>query len=80
MDIIARTVKTVEEKKPGIFMISGAAGTGKSKIIVESVLAMLIKKSTNKILICGQSNGAIDYIVLQLLDAKKKLLRKYKIS
>ncbi|XP_053594921.1 uncharacterized protein LOC103574478 isoform X2 [Microplitis demolitor] len=44
LDIIARTVKTVEEKKPGIFMISGAAGTGKSKIIVESVLAMLIKK------------------------------------
>ncbi|XP_057330196.1 probable helicase senataxin isoform X2 [Microplitis mediator] len=76
LDIIARTVKTVEDEKPGIFMISGAAGTGKSKIIVESILSMLIRKSTDKILVCGQSNGAIDSIVLQLLDAKEKLLQK----
>ncbi|XP_057331769.1 probable helicase senataxin [Microplitis mediator] len=75
LDIMARVVKTVEENKPKICMISGPAGTGKSKIIANCVFSMLSRQSTERILVCGQSNLATDLITLELMGQKSKLGR-----
>ncbi|XP_057331672.1 uncharacterized protein LOC130671649 isoform X2 [Microplitis mediator] len=76
LEIMARIVKTVEENKPKICIVSGPAGTGKSKVIMNSIFSMISRKSTDRILVCAQSNLAIDSIVLQLLDEKPKLEKK----
>ncbi|XP_053594922.1 probable helicase senataxin [Microplitis demolitor] len=75
LDIMARVVKTVEENKPKICMISGPAGTGKSKIIANCVFSMLSRKSTERILVCAQSNLATDFIAMELMGQKSKLER-----
>ncbi|CAD6219149.1 GSCOCG00004829001-RA-CDS [Cotesia congregata] len=76
LEAMARIVKTVEDKKSKICLVSGPAGTGKSKLIINSVLSMLSRKSTDRILVCGQSNLTIDSIVLQLLDEKSAMKEK----
>ncbi|XP_057331941.1 uncharacterized protein LOC130671857 [Microplitis mediator] len=73
LEIVGKIVKTVEDKKTGIYMVSGPAGTGKTKVIVNSVLTMIHRKSTEQMLICAHSNLAIDSIVLQLLKEQSRL-------
>lgn len=63
-----------ETAYPYPFVITGGPGTGKTSIIVESVLQILEKKSFASILITCQSNAACDEIAIRLrrhLDAIK---------
>ncbi|KAJ3554546.1 hypothetical protein NP233_g12400 [Leucocoprinus birnbaumii] len=56
---------------PVPYLISGPAGTGKTRTIVETVLQILSVQPTACILLCAPSNPATDTLVLRLRNSLK---------
>lgn len=66
------------EENPGIYLIRGPPGTGKSTVIVNIILEILFKSQKNGqhslILLTAPSNAAIDGLIMKLGDTRTKLL------
>lgn len=75
LEIVANVVKTVESQEPKICLVQGPPGTGKTTIIV-AIIAELMKKKRSKILLCAQSNKAVDGVLLKLLSVRGILEKK----
>lgn len=65
-------------KEPGIYLIKGPPGTGKSTVIVNLIFETLFrsKKSGQNplILLTAPSNAAIDTLIMKLAEFRTKLL------
>ncbi|XP_055627516.1 uncharacterized protein LOC129769334 isoform X2 [Toxorhynchites rutilus septentrionalis] len=64
--------------RPHIMLIQGPPGTGKSRLICNLLIQLhqgMPKESRLKILVCAQSNTAVDVIVLKLLKLFRLLSR-----
>ncbi|XP_057665488.1 probable helicase senataxin [Diorhabda carinulata] len=79
------------ERKPGFYLIKGPPGTGKSSVIVSTILEILYKAKSQGIsphlLITAPSNAAIDALILklnkarcELPDCERKMLRIVRIG
>lgn len=79
------------DKKPGFYLIKGPPGTGKSSVIVSTVLEILYKAKGQGIsphlLITAPSNAAIDALILklnkarcELQDCERKMIRIVRIG
>ncbi|CAG2057993.1 unnamed protein product, partial [Timema podura] len=64
----------------GVYLIQGPPGTGKSHVIINLIMQLLYggsrdprsrKKEKPRILLCAQSNAAIDELVMRLLERRK---------
>lgn len=55
-----------EEAYPYPFVLTGGPGTGKTSVVVETILQILDRKSFAKILVTCQSNSACDEIAMRL--------------
>lgn len=76
IESILCTSQTVFSNKPNISLIHGPPGTGKTRVIISIVEQIFYRfKSKNgkkqRILICAQTNAAIDEICLRLLELRK---------
>lgn len=69
------------EENPGIYLIRGPPGTGKSTVIVNIILEILFKSQKNGqhslILLTAPSNAAIDGLIMKLGDTRTKLLGEW---
>lgn len=66
---------SLNNKVPSIKLIEGPPGTGKSRLIQNIVFQMLYGKEVSrrpKILVCAQSNTAVDIIMRKLIDERKR--------
>ncbi|XP_055912941.1 uncharacterized protein LOC129946694 [Eupeodes corollae] len=77
-DILLKTYeKAIDESSPNISLINGPPGTGKSVLISNLAIQLLygneVKELDKKILICAQSNMAVDVIAEKLIKIKQKL-------
>ena len=64
-------------QKP-LFLIQGPPGTGKTTVIVEIIQQILDERSQARILICSQTNLAVDNVIERL--PKKKPIRKIRLA
>lgn len=69
-----------ESAYPNPFVISGGPGTGKTSVLVETVVQILMKKSFANVLIMCQSNSACDEVGIRLRKflPAVKVFRYYK--
>nr|CAD7258733.1 unnamed protein product [Timema shepardi] len=67
-------------ERQGVYLIQGPPGTGKSHVIINLIMQLLYggsrdprsrKKEKPRILLCAQSNAAIDELVMRLLERRK---------
>ncbi|KAI5643200.1 AAA domain-containing protein [Phthorimaea operculella] len=58
------------------YLLHGPPGTGKTVTIVEAILQLLTKDSTNRILVCTESNMAADHIAVSLVKYARSFLQK----
>ncbi|XP_055843156.1 uncharacterized protein LOC129909981 [Episyrphus balteatus] len=69
--------KAIDQLNPNVTLINGPPGTGKSLLISNLALQLLYGNEVNeldkKILICAQSNMAVDVIAEKLIRIKAKL-------
>ena len=69
--------KIIDETTPNITLIQGPPGTGKSCVITNLVLQCLygdeVRYLDKKILICAQSNAAVDVIAGKLYDISMRM-------
>ncbi|XP_014243841.1 helicase SEN1 isoform X2 [Cimex lectularius] len=78
--------KFVLHKIPNISIIHGPPGTGKTLVITSLVEQILHysrnqgKRSKSKILLCAPSNSAVDEVVLRLLELRRTLTDKFKLT
>ncbi|KAL5289141.1 SETX.2 family protein [Megaselia abdita] len=66
---------SLNSKVPSIKLIEGPPGTGKSRLIQNIVYQLLYGQEVSKkprILVCAQSNTAVDIIMRKLIDERKK--------
>lgn len=66
---------SLNNKVPSIKLIEGPPGTGKSRLIQNTVFQLLYGEEVSKkpkILVCAQSNTAVDIIMRKLIDERKK--------
>lgn len=70
-------MRIIDEATPNITLIQGPPGTGKSLVITNLVLQCLygedVRFLDKKILICAQSNAAVDVLTLKLLTISKRM-------
>lgn len=77
LKIVTGVVKTVEDSKPHICLVQGSQGSGKSTVIISIITELIMKKKNNiKILLCAQSNKAVDAILSKLLNVNNVLKQK----
>lgn len=57
-----------ESAYPFPFVVTGGPGTGKTSVIIETVVQIINNKSRAKILITSQSNSACDEVAIRLLN------------
>lgn len=66
------------EKEPGIYLLRGPPGTGKSTVIVNIIFEILFRsKRTGQhplILLAAPSNAAVDSLIMKLAENRTKLL------
>lgn len=66
--------------EPGIYLITGPPGTGKSTVIVNILFEILFKSQkygkNSLILLTAPSNAAIDCLITKLAEFRTKLLGK----
>ena len=78
------TIKNIltESAYPLPFVLVGGPGTGKTSVIVETVVQILNKKTFARVLITCQSNSACDEVGIRLLDflPSVKVFRYYSYS
>lgn len=79
-----QTQITIEASKfclgstPGVYMIRGPPGTGKSTVIVNIILEILFQSQKHGIepliLLTAPSNAAVDGLIMKLAENRTKLL------
>ncbi|XP_014085144.3 uncharacterized protein Setx [Bactrocera oleae] len=71
-DVLLRTYRHATESTPNITLIQGPPGTGKSCVIANLVHQLLygneVRILDQKVLVCAQSNAAVDVIAEKLFD------------
>lgn len=61
--------------RPGLSLVEGPPGTGKTRLIVNLILQLVFGKEVQRrlrILVCASSNAAVDNIALKLMKIRKK--------
>lgn len=71
-DAVIDITTKIAYKDCNIFLINGPPGTGKSHLI-SNLIVDLIQKNSYRILVCAQSNAAVDVIAKKLIHLKKSL-------
>ena len=69
-------------QKP-LFLIQGPPGTGKTTVIVEIIRQILAANSKARILVCSQTNMAVDNVIERLDDKKedgRRVIRKVRLA
>lgn len=56
--------------RPAPYIIFGPPGTGKTQTLVEAVMQVYARKPGSKILVCANSNAAVDLIALRVKELK----------
>ena len=59
------------------YLVFGPPGTGKTMVVAETVLQVLIEHPSPRLLVCAPSNNAVDQLALRLqrADPALRLLR-----
>ncbi|XP_043483805.1 probable helicase senataxin [Leptopilina heterotoma] len=73
IEAVMRVSKAALTEKPQISLIHGPPGTGKSKVIVNTVIQILSENPKTQILVCAPSNAAVDELALRLLQIRTNL-------
>lgn len=77
-EVLIRTYRRAIEPTPNITLIQGPPGTGKSCVIANLVHQLLygneIRILDQKVLVCAQSNAAVDVIAEKLFNMSQKKL------
>lgn len=68
-ELFGQTMHTIENDRPLIQLVDGAAGTGKTEMLIVFALQLLYcaNKRDLRILLCAANNVALDYITKKLV-------------